>query len=382
MDTGWSILNTSDNIPKSVLDDFLTVERANAAAAGKLLPDSERGGRSCMTELFCRNNLLALVRVQYQLSDNEGRPVSFAQGYLFPDAYEMLKNPNELLTVDPANFAEQQITSEEKAMLRSHTGALNHELMKKAANIPETLSFSPPLTISNALHCCGMDRERLLVWLKAVYLQLFLSKTPKSLYVITDGSQEFLQNLLYITYCSLPYSLRPLLTASTHLYKEQRNTGLLFTTTCNGAWIDPMTGENIVLDDTIGKRVENRNPIISASVNYVMDNMQDECFSGMEDYLNQAGDVRLNSLAAINLAYSMYKGDYRQQERLPVLIHQWLSLPVPNSDSWEKVAVQLMELMYDKQCQISSDTRTLLISRLSKAVTGNFKDLAKRFAEI
>lgn len=379
--TGWSILNASENLPKNMVEDFMTIQRSDASGAGEALPNGGYGGQSCMTEVYSRDNVLGYVHVQYQVSDNSGRPISFSQGYLFPDSYNMLKEPNRILCISKSNFSDQQIPLGEKTTLRSCAGALNNALITLSQDITEELTCGTSLSLQESLTCSGMDRDKYLTWMIAVYSQLFLSKTQKSLYVVADGTEENVLSLLYLTYIALPYSLRPLVSASTYHYEGQRNTSLIFCTKCphDVPWINPATGENNIINPVIRKRIEKRNPIISASIEYVCSQKDSVLFDRIEQCLSMAESPKLAHIPAVNLAYSIFKGEFKKKERLPAIIYQWFALPVPNSNGWEQIAVELLDLALGFQIQLSEDTKNLLTSRSYNAITESFPDEVEQF---
>lgn len=376
-DTGWSAIHISPDLPKSILEDFLPVERGNAAAvSGGTVPMGQSETPSCMLEVYSKNDAAGLIRIQYQLSDIEGRPVSFAHGYLFPGAYELLKEPDALLRIRRENFADQRISPEEKEALRTSPGTLNRQLIEQSTldRMPKEFALSGKHTLSGALDRCGMEESTYRTWMKVVYAQLLMSNTSKNLYVKTDGTEDYALNLLYLTYIALPYSLRPQLTASTYLHKDQRNTKLIFCAVPpEGApQIAPASGENNILTPVTEKRLESRNPIIPASVSMVLEGSQEECFRDMEATLEIIGDIHLSGMQAINLAYSFFVREYLQTERCPVLFYNWLSLPGQNTEKWEMVAAALLEDIKNSQIHLSSDTRSLLASRQKSAVTESF----------
>lgn len=378
-DTGWAVINTSENMPQTLKDDFSAVERGNAgAASGTPVPMGKNETPSCMYEIYFRNDAVGLVRVQYNLSDGQGRPVSFAHGYIFPDAYTLLKKPDDLLRVKKENFADQRIKGEERALIRATPGAFNRELIErsKAKDKPQELLMEEPFSLEGALEVCGISEDAYRTYILAIYAHILSTNTDTNLYIKTDGSEKYAWNLLYLTYSAIPYSMRTLLSASTYLHIEQHNTKLIFCAELPGNMpqIDPVSGSNNVMGSTVEKRMKDRNPFIVNAIDCALAGKQDQFFIAIRDCLRLMGNEKLNTMQAVNLAYSFLEKEYDNMERLPGFIYGWGALPVANSEYWEKVMCNLLKKAEDKSVTLSAETRDMLSSRLEKAVTDDFKN--------
>lgn len=377
-DTGWTVLNTSQDIPRELEEDFLSMERRNAGlVAGTKVSMGENETPSCMLEIYCRNNAAGLVRTQYSLSDGQGRPVSFSHGYLIPRAYELLKDPNNLLRITKGNFADQRIPREEKAMLGFVPGALNRELIRISGleEIPDRFMLEEAYSYESALRVCNLSEKAYHTYIVALYAYLFSTDAEKNLYIKTDGSEKYAWNLLYLTYLAVPYSMRVLLSASTYVRAEQHNSKLIFCYELPDGvpQIDPVTGINNVMSETVEKRTRERNPFITAGLSYVACGKQDHFFTALESCLRLMGDVRLNTLPVMNLAYSICKREYDVPERLPGLLYSWLVLPVHNTEDWENAVCFLLKKTADYAAEPGVEVKKILRSRLERAVTEKFK---------
>lgn len=383
-DEGWAVINTSENLPEKYAEDFSAVERINAGlASGTPVPMGNNETPSCMYELYFKNDVAGLVRIQYGLSDVQGRPVSFAHGYIFLDAYDLLKNPEDVLSVNNENFADQRINDEEKALIRSTPGALNKALIEKsmAKDMPLELIKEDVFTAKEALEACGMTRENYCRYVLTVYIHVLAAKTDNNLYVKTDGSEKYVKNLLFLTYSAVPFSMRSQLSASTYLHAEQHNTKLIFCAEIpdNMPYIDPVSGKNNVLNDALEKRTKNRNPFIMKAVECVITGKQDKFFRAIEACLRLMGNEKLDSMQAINLAYKFGMKEYDNAEQLPGMIYSWCALPVPNSEDWEKGMCVLLKKTEELTVLIGDETKDMIVARLEKAVTDVFKSIAKDF---
>jgi len=326
LETGWALINTSENIPQTLAEDFTAVQRKNAgAASGTPVPMGNNETPSCMYEIYYKNGSVGLVRVQYRLSDGQGRPVSFAHGYIFSDAYTLLKKPENLLCIKKENFADQRIKEEERAALKAVPGAFNSVLIARSGirETPLELLMDEPFSLEGALNACGLTKEAYRTYILAIYVHVLSTHTDKNLYIKTDGSEEYARNLLYLTYSAIPYSMRTLLSASTYLHTEQHNTTLIFCAQLpdHMPQIDPVSGSNNVMNSVVEKRIKERNPLIMESLDYVLCGKQEGLFNSIETCLRIMGNEKLNTLQAINLAYSFAAREYENAERLPGIIY-------------------------------------------------------------
>lgn len=379
---GWALINTSEDLPEKYADDFAAVERVNAGlASGTPVPMGNNENPSCMYEIYFKNDAVGLVRIQYGLSDAQGRPVSFAHGYIFPDSYRLLKTPESILTVKKENYADQRISDVEKAQIRSMPGALNQALIEKSMSkdMPSELIRDDMFSAKEALEACGMTKESYCRYILAVYVHVLAAKTENNLYIKTDGSERYARNLLFLTYSAVPFSMRSQLSASTYLYAKQHNAKLILCAELsdNMPYVDPVSGESNVLNDTLEKRTKDRNPFIMRAVDCVMAGRQDLFFRGIEACLGWMGNEKLDSMQVINLAYKFGMKEYDDAEQLPGMIYSWCALPVANSEEWENGLCVLLKKAEDYSISIGNETRDMLSSRLEKAVTDNFKNIAK-----
>lgn len=383
-DTGWAVVNTSVNMPKGLADDFSLIQRANAGlAAGKPVPMGSSENPTCMLEIYCKNNAVGLVRTQYSLSDGQGRPISFSHGLIFPRAYELLKDPNNILRISSENFADKCISEEKKAEIRSTPGAFNQELIRISAaeKITSELLLREQFTFEKSLSICGLSEAEYRRYILAIYAHLLSSNTEKNLYIKTDGSEAYAWNLLYLTYIALPYSMRTLLSASTYLRSEQHNSKLIFCSRLPEGvpQIDPIAGINNVMNDMTEKRTKDRNPFITIALDYVISEKQDRFYKAIEACLCLMGNERLNTLQHINLACSICLKEYNNSEKLPWITYSWLALPVNNSEKWEKTVCFLLRRADEQGIKLGEEVDKLLSSRLETAVTEDFREQAESY---
>lgn len=323
-DTGWEVVNVSADMPQALVNDFSAVERGSAGAVSSAFaPTGSNETQASMLEIYCRNNAIGHVRVKYGISDSQGRPVSFAQGFIFPDAFNMLKSPCDVLGLSRDNFISERFTADEAAEIRKTPGAFNRALIDGSVphGEPEPLSMTAPYTVEGAMARCGLSDEAYRTLLYAVYSQLISSNADKNLYVKTDGSEEYALHLLYLIYQAVPYSMRPLLSASTYIHVGQHNTKLLFCAEIPQGvpYVDLASGDNNVMNDTVRRRLEERNPFIRAMVDACLEGNADRMARSFDAFFVMTGDEKLASMRAMNVAYSFLKGDCDAQQAVQAL---------------------------------------------------------------
>lgn len=382
-DTGWAVVNISSDTPKSLVEDFSLIERTNAGlSSNKTVPMGASENPSCMFEIYCRNDAVGLVRTQYSISDSQGRPISFSHGYIFTNAYEILKDPNNILRISSANFSDKRISDEEKAAIRSTPGELNRELIKRAVpdDIYGELILREPFGVEESLKTCGLDDNSYMKYMLAVYSHLLATNTDKNLYIKTDGSEKYAWNLMYLTYIAVPYSMRPLLNCSTLLHLEQHNSKMIFCyETPDGVpYINPVTGENNVMSDVVEKRIRDRNPFIEKIMEFIHKGNQKALYDAIETCLRIMGDTQLNTMQVINLSYSLLTKEHEKADRLPGIIYSWMVLPVSNSKNWESTAITFLNNAERLGIKFGDEVKSVMRNRLEGAVTEDFVTLVNK----
>ncbi len=382
---GWAVINTSEDLPPILENDFLSFERVNAGlVSGTSVPTGDNEAPSCMYEIYFKNDAVGIVTVQYGLSDLQGRPVSFAHGFIFPESYTLLKKPEKILSIKKENFAPYRIKDEKKMEIRTTPGAINDFLIKSSAceNIPaEIASNNEIFSVKEALKYCGISREFYSRLILAVYIHVIASKSESNLYIKTDGSEKYTSKLLYLIYSAVPFSMRTQLSASTYLHVEQHNTKLIFCAELpsNMPFFDPITGENNILNEILEKRTKERNPFIEKAIEYALDEKQERFFSAIEYVLHLMGNEKLDSMQVINLAYKICNKEYDNSEQLPGIIYNWGALPVANSEDWEYILISILKKAEEYSMVLGDETKKILSSRLEKAITDDFRSFIESY---
>lgn len=355
---GWKAVNVSSDINSQLLAEFVNIQAGNEVK--NKIPRDHNGNALWMLEIACVNNSLSITRVKYGLVGEHGRANFFSHGFLFNDAYEMLKDPNSILTISDNNFK----TSIEETEI-----------------VPESLSYVEKISVESAISECKMNREKYITFIQCIYAAL-ATNTKTTIYVQADGKDETVKNLLYLVYSAIPYSLRTKVTASTCPDISGQDKMLVFCQEVpkHEKYVNPVTGENNILSVALVNRW-NRNPFISYFCEHydvVIEN--EKYFQGMEAFLKEVGNGYLNSMESLQLAFRMCKskndkGGMHAKDSIPDLLYDLLALPINSTEKYEDMVTDLLGIVVDSQIRLSTETEQLLAGRIKVAETLALQDV-------
>ena len=138
------------------------------------------------------------------------------------------------------------------------------------------------------------------------------------------------------------------------------------------SFFDPLSGNNNIMTEVVEKRLYDRNPFIKSVCRMTIDGNGTDLFQSIEAFLRLVGDCHLNSMQAINLAYSFCMKEYEKDDRLLGLLYGCLSLPVKNNEGWEKIVCMLLDRINEKSIKLEGDLCDMLKSRVDYACTEKF----------
>ncbi len=351
---GWKTLHYSTDIPQVLLAAYEKNEAGNEVKRGT--PLDKNGNALWMLEILCEKGFVGISRTQYGLSDAFGRSNFFSHGYLFPDAYELLKNPNVLLGISDENFKTK---------------------VEETESVPERLMRKEAYSIEKALDNCHMTKENYIIYIKCLYYALS-TNTNNTIYVRTNGEDEIMRNLLYLAYMAVPYSLRIKITASSCTELDNTNRMLIFGENIPeySRYVDPWTGENNILTPAIEKRWE-RNPFVTCfAENCEREEYNEKLFRDMEKWLVEMGDILLNGMDALRIAYMMSTEDIDnvQDDEIMGLIYDWLALPVASAESYDHQTAVLLSKMLKRKIRLGEEAEQMLKERVASSVSEKLKD--------
>lgn len=351
---GWKTLHYSTDIPQVLLAAYEKNEVGNEVKRGT--PLDKNGNALWMLEILCEKGFVGISRTQYGLSDAFGRSNFFSHGYLFPNAYELLKNPNALLGISDENFKTK---------------------VEETESVPECLMRKEAYSIEKALDNCHMTKENYTIYIKCLYYALS-TNTNNTIYVRTNGEDEIMRNLLYLAYMAVPYSLRIKITASSCTELDNTNRMLIFGENIPeySRYVDPWTGENNILTPAIEKRWE-RNPFVTCfAENCEREEYNEKLFRDMEKWLVEMGDILLNGMDALRIAYMMSTEDIDnvQDDEIMGLIYDWLALPVASAESYDHQTAVLLSKMLKRKIRLGEEAEQMLTERVASSVSEKLKD--------
>lgn len=353
---GWQQLNTSPDMP-STFNDLFT-RSAQASQPIELgTPKDVNGNPLCSLQVIGNGTTAGIMRIYYGYADSFGRENMFCHAYLFPDPYELLKDPNRLLALSDSNF---------------------HFSPEETAQIPTALSADVSLTPATALAACGMDKNAYVRFISCVYYALS-NNANTTIHVRTDGSDAMAKALTYLVYAAIPYSLRAKVTTTT-FSGSKPNSMLVFCHSLPGScmYVDPVTGENNILNTNLEARWK-RNPFVTYFAEHYdqIAGQEDQYYQAIEKWLTRMGDPYLRDMDTLRLAFDMLSS--QQDQDVAGLLYDWLVLPVPNNDVLEQTVCGLLRKVMEQNISLSRDTEKLLLQRAETALSQELRDLTYRY---
>lgn len=354
MSAGWQSFHVSPGMPVKVKEVFERAERNNQPA-GYETPRDKDGKPLCMLEIISDGSSVGISKVQYGLSDSFGRENMFCHGFLVQNAYDVLKNPAELLYVADSNF---RFTPEE------------------TKDIPEAPVLDSAPSLEEALNKCGMNKDAYVTLISCAYSALS-TNAKSTIYIKTDGSDEMARNLLFLIYNAVPYCLRGKITASTYLNNAQ-NSMFVFTPNPpeSGKYIEPASGENNIMTTILQNRWKRYPFVAYYAQNF--DTLDGKAFyDAIEAGLSSMGDPYLKDMDAIRLAFSMVSKV--EGADAAGLLYDWMVLPVPNNPTLEHSVAELLKEVIAQDTELGKETEDLLMQRLESAESEELKLVGYRY---
>ncbi len=345
LSAGWQVVNTSADIMQSMVSFFENNEKSNDVSVTKQNVD---GSPLKVTKIICDGKNIGLTQVQYGLSDNSGRARFFSHGYVASDPYEVLKNPENILNISDDNF---------------------HFSVEETQHMPMELSYVQSLSEKSIMDKYSLDRDSCVKFIKCALFPLF-SSTQTTVFIRTDGTREMAMDLLYIIYHSLPYSLRPRVTASTYAKPTGTNSMYVFTDDIPnvGNHVDPMTGDNNILGEAYEKRLE-RFPFALYYAEHIPQSIEnhDKYYTAFEEVLKDMGDIHINKMESLRLAFMTLAGAKITDNGIGGLLYDWLSLSVPANESVINRIEKFVRTATIRGIDLSDNVMKLLQDRIKES---------------
>ena len=345
LSAGWQIINTSPDIMQSMVAFYETNEKINDVSVTKQNAD---GSHLTVTKIICDTKNIGLVKIQYGFTDKGGRACFFSHGYIANDPYEVLKNPESILNISDDNFRFS---------------------VEETQNIPDELSYIQPLSEKDIIDKYGLNRESCVKFIKCVLFPLF-SSAQTTVFIKTDGSREMAMDLLYIIYHSLPYSLRPRVTASTYAKPTGANSMYVFTDDIPdvGNHVNPISGDNNILSEAYEKRLE-RFPFATHYVEHMPQPIEvhNEYYNTFEEVLKDMGDIHINKMESLRLAFTTFTSTKTADNEIGGLLYDWLALSVPANENVVARIEKFVRVATVKGIDLSENVIKLLQDRIKES---------------
>lgn len=380
---GWQLTNTSPDIPYRILDVFESRQKSNEPV-NRATPTDSQGRPLCAMEINCESDFISFTKIQYGVPCY-GREGMYCHGYFYGNAYEMLKDPNRLLTISDENFCFRQddelSTGSDFAAesMQDTSSGILEQYLARTEQIPSELAFDEPFDEDSALQICGMNKERYVLFIHCLFAA-WGKNAKTTIFVQTDGSDRMTKAMLYLAYSAIPYSLRPKLVAST--FVDARNATLVFTNeTLGSCWyFNPETGENNILNNAQRKRWNNTPIATNYAANYGKLATEKESYFGrIESELKVLGDIYSQDLNLLQLAYKMAFDSGDTDADLVGTMYDWLNLPLNYNDYLESKLAGILKKVIEADCQLGPDLVQMLNQRLSAATNRELIKLGYRY---
>lgn len=355
---GWQLLNMSPDLPRQMKEFYENHQKGNQPDSYKT-PKDINGKDLCMLEILCNGAEVGISRVQYGLTDSFGREKMICQGFLFANAYELLKDPNKILSISDSNFD----FSEEQP-----------------AAIPSTLKIDEPFTEERALRLCGMDQNAYIELVLCAYHILEEKAAKNIIHIKTDGTDQMARALMYLIYSAIPYSLRTRIKAATFSGTTGKNANVVLCRDIpeNCLYLDPVTGSNNILTPNMRKRWE-RYPFVDYYArNYDrLSGRKDQYYAAIEEWLRRMGDPYLNKMDALRLAFSMLTE--QDDSDIGGLLYDWMSLDLPVNETIEQSIADLLNKAIQRKLNLGEDKEKMLFSRLERTSSAELLRLGNQY---
>lgn len=362
--SGWQLTNTSPDIPAKLLNAFEQRQKGNEPV-GRTTPRNAKGEFLCALEVSCEADAVCLTRIQYGVPCH-GREGLYSHGYLFPNAYELLKEPNRVLALSEENFCFHGDRPDPEQALELY--------LQRTARVPETLDYGEGWTLERALERTGMKQRSYREFVCCLYGS-WAKSAKTTIYVKTDGTDEMARAMVYLAWVSLPYSMRTRLTAST--FPDAKNATMVLTHELPEGcrYFDPSNGMNNVLTANQRKRWE-KMPFVT-----MLFDGEGPRFDALERQLGDMGDRYSQDTTTLQMACQM---GLEGAEADPVdQLYDFLNIPQDfNAMMERKVAQKLDEvsrIITEQGLAMSDDMEKMLKERLKTAQSGELVSAGYRY---
>lgn len=332
---GWQCINTSSKLDATLYQMF---ERT--VKSSDITPRDERhqlitnpdGTPLVVTKVVTDERTttgIGFLQTQYSGADETGRGTLFCHGFLFEDAYGMLRHPEVFLSISEDNFH----YSEEETL------TIPQKLLRKEVYMSDDIERL-------IMEKYNISQEQMSYIIKCA-LYPFIQRMKSPIYIKTDGSRELAKDLMIMIYRSLPYSLRSKVAFSTYRNRQERNDGFtyIFTDTLPPyeKYFDPFSSENNILDKAYQKKLEANAFLLEYASTMPHTNAEhQEYYDTIETLLENMGNIYITKLRDIHTVLKTREGAISDED-LDGLFADWLQVENALSENYIKQIDDLLQ---------------------------------------
>ncbi len=232
--SGWQTVAVSPGMPADAYQKAVSYMNIHSSMQGKV--KNEDGSDVKLIEIYGDGKYLYYIRTKYGLLDHTGRPNLFSHAYIFPWTTEnMLFDPNVYLTIDAANFKDNEADALHIPREFIRTGSMNTLAEMRSINLsPNALGYI----------------------VRGIYAQMTDKTIHESLYIQFDGDERKMLGLIYCIYAVLPHDFARFFSISSDNGEPNRDLTVILSREArkHNYYLDPYLGE----DNVIGPRLNNK----------------------------------------------------------------------------------------------------------------------------
>lgn len=358
--SGWQTTLVSPDIPRDALETCVKLQNANAPLCAKAV--DERGNVLTLREFFGDGSYLYVIQTQFGLSDRLGRPNMFSHAIIFSlrNNLDVMWNPNFYLALHSSSFLREgdRFTWE---------------------NMP---IYETSLSLEDAMHWAGLDRERYAVLVKCIYAQSSGSKGTSALYIEYDGTERQLHGILFCIYAGIPWYMRRTLCVSSCPTENDDGKNLVFSLKARAkkSYLIPKTGENNILTPRIERRIQ-RYGFIDYAVRELPLEEFPSHFRLLERTAASLGDMSASNSQFLKLAFHFRKHPNMSEctdEELESNLSDTLRLPPTENQILEEFLTRMLTETNRRGIRLTDESKALLEAWMSIAMSEALKAIGRK----
>lgn len=356
--TGWQVTAFSECVPAQLREKYARLQDANVTSQE---PKDSRGNALKLYEIVVDGGYLYLTRVTYGLQDNRGRHNNMlSHSYLFELDDSVLLDPNVFLTIDDSNF----------------TGDI-----EKAKQIPDSFIRSRTYTLEAAMESCGLDKDRYVQLIYAMYVQ---KESKRTIYIHSSRGESVIRPLVYCIWMGLPLSMRRSFSCASETVNMNSNKTITFSANHGSSeyFFDIDTGENNVLDQRTVKKYKRW-----GFADFFADNYEEidgeKYFKTLEEIATKLGDSKAAKAKILKIAFQILTENQETElsfEDLQGKLFEALNAPVqPTRYMEEYICTILKKVNQSGRLLEAKVAEEALLNRLDQETIPELQEAGEKY---